>query len=71
MPRGQYIPAPDKGAEARALVAALLGHPWQWGDTSKAAAMIGVRPSYLSPYLTGKRRLTDSMRAKLAAKAKE
>ena len=61
-----HAPAADGGAEARALVAALLGHPWRWGDTSKAAAILGMRPSHLSPMLTGKRRLTPAMRVKLA-----
>ena len=35
------------------------------GSTRAAAGFLGVRPSQLSPYLTGKRRLTPTMRAKL------
>ena len=64
---GPHNPAADGGAEARALVAALLGRPWQWGDTSKAAKILGMRPSQLSPLLTGKRRMSEVMKKRFTA----
>ena len=36
------------------------------GSTRAAAGLLGMLPSQLSPYLTGKRRLTPAMRAKLS-----
>ena len=66
MPRGKYIKAPDKGAEARKLIAALLGvEELQWGSTKAAADLLKMKSATLSPYLTGKRRLTPAMRTKL------
>ena len=62
-----HAPAADGGAEARTLVAALLGRPWRWGDTKNAAAILGMRPSHLSPLLTGKRRMSEAMRQRFTA----
>ena len=64
---GPHHPAADGGAEARALVAALLGRPWQWGDTKNAAKILGMRPPQLASLLSGKRLLTDKMKQRFTA----
>ena len=72
MPR----PALDSGTEARRLARRYLGlaanaEPLPVGYASRLARETGWAESYVSNILTGKRRLTDAMRAKLATKAKE
>ena len=72
----RYIPATDGGAEARKLARRYLGlavnaEPLPVGYASRLARRTGWAESYVSNILTGKRRLTDSMRQKLAVKAKE
>ena len=72
----RYVPATDGGAEARRLARRYLGlavnaEPLPVGYASRLARRTGWAESYVSNILTGKRRLTDAMRAKLATKAKE
>jgi transcriptional regulator with XRE-family HTH domain len=72
----RYVPATDGGAEARKLARRYLGlevntEPLPVGYASRLARRLGWSEPYVSNILTGKRRLTDAMRAKLAAKAKE
>ena len=72
MPR----PSLDGGTEARRLARAFLGlaanaEALPHGQAAELARRTGWAESYVSTILSGKRRLTDSMRAKLATKAKE
>ena len=69
-------PAPDGGTEARRLTRAYLGladnaEALPHGRAAELARETGWSESYVSNILSGKRRLTDAMRKKLAAKAKE
>ena len=66
----RYVPADDGGAEARRLARRYLGlavntEPLPVGYASRLARRTGWAESYVSNILTGKRRLTDAMRAKL------
>ena len=75
----RHVKATDGGAEARRLILLRLGLPLTpenlrrlpWGSTGKIAAALGLARGTVSPFITGSRALTDGMRAKLAAKAKE
>ena len=66
MPR----PAPDGGTEARRLARAFLGladtaEALPHGQAAELARRTGWAESYVSTILSGKRRLTPKMRAKL------
>ena len=66
----RYVPATDGGAEARRLARRYLGlaantEPLPVGYASRLARRTGWAESYVSNILTGKRRLTPMMRAKL------
>ena len=66
----RYVPADDGGAEARKLARRYLGlavntEPLPAGYAVWLARRTGWAESYVSNILTGKRRLTPMMRAKL------
>ena len=67
MPR----PAPDGGTEARRLARAYLGlaandEALPHGQAAELARRTGWAESYVSTILSGKRRLTPAMRARLS-----
>ena len=66
----RYVPATDGGAEARRLARRYLGlavntEPLPVGYAVWLARRLGWSEPYMSNILTGKRRLTPMMRAKL------
>jgi len=67
---GRPLPATDGGAEARRLARRYLGladndEALPTGDAARLAAATRWSQSYVSNILSGKRRLTRMMRAKL------
>jgi len=67
---GRPLPATDEGAEARRLARQFLGladnsEALPTGEATRLAAATRWSQSYVSTILTGKRRLTRMMRAKL------
>ena len=67
----RYVPADDGGTEARRLARAYLGladtaEALPHGMAAELARRTGWAESYVSNILSGKRRLTPAMRAKLS-----